>query len=186
MRIGSRAVAAVGLLVGFYVLVVGVIAGLVVLDVVAVRGGVYTAVLFSAPVIIALLRGLFTLGRLEKDDERTWPGVPVSPREQPRLWALVVDVAAETGTRPPDEIRLVPAVNAAVAEQTRLLGLRSGSRRLLIGIPLLAGLTQGQLAAVIAHEMGHYGNGDTRLGPITYRGLADPADRAPPEHPTPA
>ena len=34
----------------------------------------------------------------------------------------------------------------------------------------LAGLTVPQLRAALAHEFGHYGNLDTRLGGITMRG----------------
>ncbi|WP_052768702.1 M48 family metalloprotease [Streptomyces humi] len=75
-----------------------------------------------------------------------------------------------TGQRPPDELYLVAEVNAGVAEQSRLLGLLRGRRRMLLGLPLLAGLTVSQLRAVLAHEFGHYGNLDTRLGGVAMRG----------------
>ena len=39
-----------------------------------------------------------------------------------------------------------------------------------IGVPLLAGLSERQLHAVLTHELGHYGNSDTRLAAITLRG----------------
>ncbi|MFC9635747.1 M48 family metallopeptidase [Streptomyces mirabilis] len=75
-----------------------------------------------------------------------------------------------TGQRPPNEVYLVAEVNAGVAEQRRLLGLLPGRRRMLLGLPLLGGLTVPQLRAVLAHEFGHYGNLDTRLGAVTMHG----------------
>lgn len=44
--------------------------------------------------------------------------------------------------------------------------------RLYIGLPLMAGLDEMQLRAVLAHEMGHYANFDTRLTPLIARGRA--------------
>jgi Zn-dependent protease with chaperone function len=172
MRVGLRAAAAVGLLVGFHVLALALVGGLIALNVVfAVHdvAGELRLAIISVPVIWAVLRGLFTI---ERAGNRTEPGLAVSPEEQPALWALVRRLADEVGTRPPDEIRFVLMVNAAVTEQTRWLGLRSVRRQMLIGVPLLAGLTKAELQAVLAHELGHYGNKDTRLGGITYAGMA--------------
>jgi Zn-dependent protease with chaperone function len=98
------------------------------------------------------------------------PELPVSPAEQPRLWALVRELAKMADTRPPDEICLVPRANAAVSDKTRLLGLRVLHRRMVIGAPLLAVFTEDQLRAVLTHELAHYSNNDTRLAGITYRG----------------
>jgi hypothetical protein len=70
----------------------------------------------------------------------------------------------------PDEIRLVPEVNAAVQEDSRLLGLVAGRRYLYIGVPLLQSLSVSQMFAVLAHELGHYSGRHTRLGAVAYRG----------------
>jgi len=54
--------------------------------------------------------------------------------------------------------------NAFVALRGGILGI--GSRRVMgIGIPLLRTLRVDELRAVIAHEMGHFHAGDTKLGP---------------------
>jgi Zn-dependent protease with chaperone function len=37
----------------------------------------------------------------------------------------------------------------------------SGPRRLCLGVPLMQGLNEAQLRAVLAHELGHYSNSDT-------------------------
>lgn len=83
-------------------------------------------------------------------------GIGLSRGTQPLLWATVDEVATAVGTRTPDELRLVPNADAVASEESRLLGLRRGTRRLAVGLPLLSGLTQLQLKALIAHELGHY------------------------------
>ncbi|MET8029843.1 M48 family metallopeptidase [Streptomyces avermitilis] len=88
-------------------------------------------------------------------------GIPVSKSEAPELWALVHAIADATRTRPPDEIRLVAEPNAFAAEGGRPLGLRARKRYLLLGAPVVAVLTDRQLAAVVSHEFGHYSDQDT-------------------------
>lgn len=96
-------------------------------------------------------------------------GLVLTEQDQPGLWAEVRDLAATAGTRAPDEIRLVPEVNAAVSEETSLLGLRTGTRRMFLGVPLLQGLSRNQLHAVLAHELGHHSTSHTRLGARIHR-----------------
>lgn len=40
---------------------------------------------------------------------------------------------------------------------------------MIVGIPLLHLLSERGFRGVIAHELGHYRGGDTRLGPWIYR-----------------
>ncbi|MFD4325268.1 M48 family metallopeptidase [Nocardioides sp. NPDC058538] len=96
-------------------------------------------------------------------------GLVLTEQEQPGLWAEVRALAASAGTRAPDEIRLVPEVNAAVSEETSLIGLRTGTRRMFLGVPLLQGLSRNQLHAVLAHELGHHSTSHTRLGALIHR-----------------
>jgi Zn-dependent protease with chaperone function len=165
-----RAAVAVALLAGFYVLVAAFAVGTAVLDVAAVKyghaGGFKVAVLATLGAA-AMLRGVFVVGR-RGDDEQ--PGVLVTPRDEPELWRTVTELAARVKTRVPDEIRLVPEVNAAVSEDTRMLGLRPGRRYMYVGMPLLLTLTADEMRAVLCHELGHYSGSHTRLSGITYRG----------------
>ena len=62
-------------------------------------------------------------------------------RSTPRLWAEVRALAESSAPGAPDEIRLLPEVNAAVEEQTQMLGLVRGRRTLYLGAPVLMGLT---------------------------------------------
>ncbi|GAA4933809.1 M48 family metallopeptidase [Actinoplanes utahensis] len=97
-------------------------------------------------------------------------GLLITPEQAPVLWATVREMSVEAGTRAPDEIRLVPEVNAAVSEDTRLLGLLAGRRRLYLGLPLLQTFTVDQMRSVLAHELGHYSGSHTRLAAVAYRG----------------
>lgn len=96
-------------------------------------------------------------------------GLVLTEEDQPGLWAEVRQLATTTGTRAPDEIRLVTEANAAVSEETSLLGLRPGSRCLVLGVPLVQGLSRNQLHAVLAHELGHHSTARTRLGALIHR-----------------
>ncbi|RLK58971.1 M48 family metallopeptidase [Actinokineospora cianjurensis] len=170
MFVGLRAALAVAMLAGFYLLALGVAGGLVVLEVVALRESPVLGLklaFFVVPAVFAILVALVSIER-RRDD--IVDGVAITPSQQPRLWALVTELASRVGTRPPDEIRVVAAVNAAVVENTRLLGLVVTSRRLYVGAPLLAGLSEQQMASVLAHELGHYANRDTRLSGVVVTG----------------
>ncbi|MEU9476258.1 M48 family metallopeptidase [Streptomyces sp. NPDC048191] len=166
-----RALRALVLLLGFYLLSLVLLAALLGLDIAAFTWGhgpvaakiALVSVLLAVPVV----RGLFMLRTPKGEDG---PGLPVSEADEPRLWTLVRDVAAAAGTRVPDRILLTGDVNASVSEEPRLLGLRPGPRRLHLGVPLLTGLTEAQLRAVLAHEYGHFTGGDTRLSALVVRG----------------
>jgi Zn-dependent protease with chaperone function len=165
-----RAALAVVLLAGFYVLVAATTAGVAVFDYYAVRyghAGGFKIAAFATLGGLAMLRGVFVVGRRA---DVVQPGVAVTPRDEPELWRTVGELAAQVRTRMPDEIRLVPDVNAAVSEDARLLGLIPGKRHMYIGVPLLLTLSADELRAVLCHELGHYSGSHTRLGGITYRG----------------
>jgi Zn-dependent protease with chaperone function len=125
--------------------------------------------LLGAPAILAVVIGLF---RVSGATGRVKDSVPLSHADAPALWDAVTELAGTVGTRPPAELRVVAAANAEVTEETRLLGLLTGTRRLYVGMPLLLGLTVDELRAVLCHELGHYARRDTRIGAVTYRGAA--------------
>lgn len=166
-----RAALSVLLLVGFYVLALGAVVGLGAATVWAFSehagGGAAKLGFFTIVVAVGLVVALVRVARAEKQGTG---GVPLAERDAPELWATVRELAQVADTRAPDEIRLVADVNAAVSEDTRLLGLVGGTRRLFLGVPLLQGLSAAQLRSVLAHELGHYSRSHTRLGPLTYRG----------------
>jgi hypothetical protein len=93
------------------------------LDYYAVRyghAGGFKVAAFATLGALAMLRAVFVVGRRQDAEQ---PGIAVSPRDEPELWRTVTALAHQVRTRVPDEIRLVPDVNAAVSEDARLLGL---------------------------------------------------------------
>ncbi|TKA03067.1 M48 family metalloprotease [Actinacidiphila oryziradicis] len=175
LSISVRAALAVVLPAGFYLLALGIVVGTVAVDVALAEHsnypfsvGAFKVYLASALLVYPVLRVVFLSRRPRHGAPAV--GLPVTPEEQPELWARVRQLAERTGTRPPAEIRLIAEVNAAVSEQSRLLDLLPGRRTLAIGVPLLIGLTEAELGSVLAHEFGHYSNQDARLGGHVYAG----------------
>ncbi|GAA1739198.1 M48 family metalloprotease [Luedemannella helvata] len=169
-----RAALSVLMLIGFYVLALAIVVGLGVLSVMAFQrgsSGVAGAKLgfFAIAVAIALVVALWQVARAKSEPVK---GLRLSPQQAPELWHMVRELAAVAQTRMPDEIILIPIVNAAVSEDTKLLGLIGGRRRLYIGVPLLQAMSVAQLRSVLAHELGHYSGRHTQLGAIAYRGRA--------------
>ncbi|MGW8695473.1 M48 family metalloprotease [Streptomyces eurythermus] len=166
-----RALRALVLLLGFYLLSIVLLAALAGVDVLVYSWGHgpltakvgFVTVLLAIPVV----RGMLMLRTPKGEDP---PGLPVTDTDEPRLWALVRELAAAAGTRAPDRVLLTGEVNASVSEDPRLLGLLPGPRRLTLGVPLLIGLTEAQLRSVLAHEFGHFTGGDTRLSALVVRG----------------
>ena len=102
------------------------------------------AILFSLVVPLFSSRGHESAGRL------------VTLRDAPLLHAFVGKIADSLGAPIPAEIRLIYAVNASASYG----GLSDIFRKrlvLAIGSPLVAGMNTQQLAGVIAHELGHFG-----------------------------
>ncbi|WP_043181918.1 M48 family metallopeptidase [Streptomyces sp. NRRL F-5123] len=173
-----RAAGVFALLVGFFVTGFVLLAAMAVFDWLLAthrgdgsRAG-FTGVFMAMTAVAAagILRGMYAFlraGRLGTPE-----GVAVTEQDEPELWAEVRAVADGLGERPPQELCLTSDVNASAAEQSRLLGLLPGRRRLNVGVPLLVGMERAELRAVLAHEFGHYGNGDTRLGAAALRGRA--------------
>ncbi|PWK91209.1 Zn-dependent protease with chaperone function [Lentzea atacamensis] len=157
-----RAVLALVMLAGFFVLGAALTAFLVVVSVWRFRigdfqGGGWTAFFAASvavPMLWAVLRAIFA---------RPAPtGVPMTRAAHPELWRHVDELAALAGTRSPDDVRLIPEANAGVWE-------RRGTRYLQLGLPLVAGLSIGELRSVLAHELGHYGGGHTQVSAVTFR-----------------
>lgn len=166
-----RALASVVMLAGFYLVALAQLAAVVALVVWlgAEHHGVAAAKL-GVPLFAALGAVVVALWRAIRAKPEPEPGLIVGPDQAPQLWGTVHELATAVGTRVPDEIRVVPEVNAAVSEDSKLLGLVGGRRILYVGLPLLQAMSVDQLRAVLAHELGHYSGRDTRFGGVAYRG----------------
>ncbi len=166
-----RAAVAVVMLAGFYLLAVGLLGA-----VGAASWWLWQhepgAGAAKVSLVALLLAGGLVAGMWKAARARPAPpeGLGVPSYRAPMLWHTLDELSAAVGTRRPDEVRMVPDVNAAVAEDTRLLGLVGGRRVLYLGVPLVQALSVAQLRSVLAHELGHYSSSHTRLGALAHRG----------------
>jgi Zn-dependent protease with chaperone function len=181
VSLALRTALGVALLAGLYLLVAGLTLLWLALAVLAVwllgdpapgttRNGQPIAMV--AALFVALVAILREVARISEPDGPAPDSVSVRPAEAPLLWAEVRRLAALAGTEPPVDIRLTTEVNAGVTEESRLLGLRPGFRRLYLGAPLLVALRPAELRAVLVHELGHYAHRHSRFSEPAYRGSA--------------
>jgi Zn-dependent protease with chaperone function len=127
-------------------------------------GGVYlvvhdfpsVSIVLGVPLVLIaiLLRPRF--GRLDPLMER------LTRDQAPTLFALVDRVAGAMGVPPPQVIGVDRVANAAAGA----VGLRR-QRVLRLGLVLWVLLQPRQRVALLAHELGHFANGDIRRGLLT-------------------
>ena len=162
----GRAVLAVVLMVGFYLLALGIASALLWIPYAEL---VYAHRVTPKLAIICVVGGLAILWSvLPRFDKFTAPGPQLQREKYPKLFAELESVAQATQQAMPAEVYLVPDVNAWVAQRGGIMGL--GSRRVMgLGLPLMRILTCSQFRAVLAHEFGHYHGGDTKIGPWIYK-----------------
>lgn len=164
--LAGRAVLAVGLMIGFYILAVAMIGGLLFIP--------YAEIAYTNHIHLKLTLGCL-LGAaaiawaiLPRSDKFPAPGPALVEAEQPRLFECLRDIAMRTGQAMPSEVFLVTDMNAWVANRGGVMGF--GSRRVMgLGLPLMQITDVDQFEAILAHEFGHYHGGDTRLGPWIYK-----------------
>jgi Zn-dependent protease with chaperone function len=106
----------------------------------------------------AVLKSLFI--RVRDED----PGLRLD--RQPRLRAVLDEVAGKVGTRAVDQVFLTPGTEIAVMERGGMMRqLRGKSDRcLIVGAGVIDGMKVGEFKAVLAHEYGHFSNQDTAGG----------------------
>ena len=79
--------------------------------------------------------------------------IALRPEEAPELFSLLTGLSQRLEVNPPDVVQIEMGVNAWV----KLKGYRQGAGQTILGIgyDLLAGLSQREMEAVLAHEMVH-------------------------------
>ena len=96
-------------------------------------------------------------------------GLALEAADAPRLFELVERVRRALRAPRIDSILLTEDLNAGVAHVPWLGLFGPGRTFLVVGLPLLQGLTEPQLEAVLAHEFGHVSGKHTRFGAWVYR-----------------
>jgi heat shock protein HtpX len=161
----GRAVLAVSLTIGFYVLALSLIVALLAIPYFEItvlhRLSLRISVFCVAGAAIIAYSLLPTFERFRA------PGERITARSHPRLFDELTMIARAVGQPMPEEIYLVQDVNAAVRQRGGVMGI--GDRRvMLLGLPLLRILRVSELRAVLVHEFGHY-RGHTQLGPWIFK-----------------
>jgi Zn-dependent protease with chaperone function len=164
--LGLRAVLALGLMIGFYGLALGLAITLLWLP--------YAEVTYAHRIHPKLALGclvgaaIILWSLLPRRDRFEAPGPQLQPATHPKLFAMLRGVASATKQEMPAEVYLVGDMNAWVAHRGGTMGM--GAQRVMgLGLPLLQTLTVSELRAVLAHEFGHYHGGDTKLGRFVYQ-----------------
>ena len=162
----ARAGLAVALMIGFYILALGIAGGLLVLVYAQVVW--FETLYLKISAILVVGAGLIVWSVLPRIDRFHAPGPKLERREHPRLFAELERIAAGAQQQMPREVYAIHDLNAWVAQRGGIMGF--GSRQVMgLGLPLLEAVTVSELRAVLAHEFGHFHGGDTRLGPWIYK-----------------
>ena len=164
--VAQRALLAVGLMIGFYVLAIAIAAALLWIPYAEMAYLNRLDIRIAAACVACALTILWSL--MPRRDRFTPPGPQLHDTTSPRLFSLIRRVAAGTQQEMPADVYLLNDVNAFVTQRGGVMGF--GSRRVMgIGLPLLQSVSVAELEAIIAHEFGHYSSGDVALGPWIYK-----------------
>ncbi|MDB6064612.1 MAG: htpX 1 [Pedosphaera sp.] len=96
-------------------------------------------------------------------------GREVFRHEAPVLFATLDDLRHKLRSTPFDRVIILPDCNAFVAPRPRLGAFGWNQNNLLLGLPLMEGLSKGELTAVLAHECAHLSKQHHRSGQWVYR-----------------
>lgn len=153
MKFAPRAAVSILMLSGVLALAVASI--LAVSTALALAASARGAWAILASIAVAAMIVLVSMGLPAARRRQLKPveGVLVTDDEQPLLWVEILIVAEGLHMWAPRQLVLAPDASVIASENRTWLGLRPGVRRLQLGEVLLAGLTERQLRAVIAHEL---------------------------------
>lgn len=169
MKYAPRAVFSMLMLAAVGALVAAAVLAVATALVVAASTRDAWAILAAIAVIGTLAVVGFGVPAARRQQSKPVEGVLITGDEQPLLWVEICIVAEGLHMWPPKELVLAPDASVIASENRSWLGLRPGVRRLQLGEVLLAGLTERQLRAVIAHELLRFW-GPNSYGRIIHRG----------------
>ena len=112
--------------------------------------------------LLALGLGLpfaFLLRPLLARPQRHPAGIALVPEDEPRLFTFVGQICEALGSPMPARIRASMDVNASARFAPGAASVVEGRLELTLGLPLVRGLDLAQFAGVLAHELGHFGQG---------------------------
>lgn len=120
------------------------------------RGGFLRLIVYLGP---AIAGGILVFFMVKPFFARKAPApepITLDPAKEPLLFAFVKKICGLVGAAEPSRIDVDCEVNASASLRR---GLWSRDLVLTLGLPLVSGLDMRQLAGVLAHEFGHFGQG---------------------------
>lgn len=137
-------------------------------------GGIRIRILLLAVYLGVLAVGLtvlfFLLKPLLARRRRHAQPLALHPGAEPRLYAFIEAVSHAVGAPAPRRIDLSCDLNASAGFRCGFLSFLGNDLVLTLGLPLVANLTVGELAGVVAHEFGHFNQGIAmRLHHVVFR-----------------
>jgi Zn-dependent protease with chaperone function len=124
--------------------------------------GALKLLLMTLPLSYILLRAL----KVKKYQPK---GIVLSPEDAPQLFRTLDELTTKMKAPRFDTVILDDKWNASVVSISKSMLLGSRRHVLHIGLPMLIGLDDQQVKAVLAHEISHISGKDTTLGAWVYR-----------------
>ena len=132
-----------------------------------VAGGFYflltKCLIYFTPLFVGSLVVCFMLKPFFARRPKRAQPLALNPGSEPLFYAYVEKICTTVGAPIPSRIDLDCQLNAAAAPRRGLFSVINNDLVLVLGLPLVATLTVGELAGVIAHEFGHFRQGAGRL-----------------------
>ena len=172
----SKAIFAIGLFILVYILLI--LIGFLV-TIACIAGGVTLIIAKPMFITLALGIGLASLGvmiiifllkflfKRNKTDLSNFTEVKRS--EEPKLFAFIDEIVAETKTNFPKKVFLSTEVNASVFYDSSFWSMFLPIKKNLhIGMGLVNSVTHDELKAILAHEFGHFSQRTMKVGSFVY------------------
>ena len=123
------------------------------------RGRVMAVLAYAAPVVAGSIAVLFMLKPLLARTARPYAQVSLNRSKQKMLFAFVDKICDSVGAPRPTRIDVSFDVNAAAGFGSGFWSVFKSDLVLVVGLPLVAGMSLQQFAGVLAHEFGHFSQG---------------------------
>lgn len=123
------------------------------------RGGGGALFAYVAPLTVGVIAVLFMIKPLFARREESPGTLILSDAEEPDLQAFVKAICRFVGAPEPTEIEINCEVNAAASFRRGWLSLLGQDLKLIVGLPLAAGMDLRCFGGVLAHEFGHFAQG---------------------------
>ena len=123
------------------------------------RVAIFRVGAYLAPLMAGVILVFFMVKPLFARRPKAAQPLALHPGAEPLLFAFVQRICEAVGAAPPRRIDVDCQLNAAAGFRRGFFSFFGNDFVLTLGLPLVAGLSVGQLAGILAHEFGHFTQG---------------------------